>query len=494
MKIIRTDQVEPKDLNAWERSQVYNGLDCAVTAEILNVLLPQLDENTSTTYDFSRALQGPALEMKLRGVRVDPSRKAAVIDEFYDKLEILATQLERIVGEGCGFYNFNWRSTSDLKRLFYDILEIPVIRKQGRPTVDRGALEKMESYLIARPIVRHIETMRDLGKKISVLKTEIDPDGRIRTSYNIGGTNSGRFSSSFSEFGTGGNLQNVEESLRSMFVADVGMKMAYFDGEQIQSRIVGAVEWNLFKDGRYLDACESGDLHTVVAKLVWPKLGWTKDLKKDKEIAERPFYRHYSYRFMCKKIGHGTNFDGQPTEISRQTKIDRNIIEDFQPKYYTAFPAHTRWKIWTEEQLRRYGHIIALTGRKRWFFGRRDDRSTVREGLAYQAQADECFIVNSAMLNIFHARDATLYMHDHDALTVQYPEEREDEIIPKIMEQLCVPVPLNHNRELIIPFGCKTGWNKGEWSEENPDGLKSYTPGDKRTRTAAIDILDRRIR
>jgi len=78
----------------------------------------------------------------------------------------------------------------------------------------------MEAYLIARPIVGHIKAMRDLGKKVSVLKTEIDPDGRIRTSYNIGGTTTGRLSSSFSEFGTGTNLQNIEESLRSVFIAD----------------------------------------------------------------------------------------------------------------------------------------------------------------------------------------------------------------------------------------------------------------------------------
>jgi hypothetical protein len=46
----------------------------------------------------------------------------------------------------------------------------------------------MEAYPIAQQIVRHINIMADLAKKISVLKTEIDPDGRIRTSYNIAGT------------------------------------------------------------------------------------------------------------------------------------------------------------------------------------------------------------------------------------------------------------------------------------------------------------------
>ena len=98
-------------------------------------------------------------------------------------------------------------------------------------------------------MVKHINLLTELGDKISVLKTAIDDDGRIRTSYNIAGTSTGRFSSSISEFGTGGNLQNVEESLRSIFIADAGYKFAKCDAKSGESFCVGAIEWNLFKDG-----------------------------------------------------------------------------------------------------------------------------------------------------------------------------------------------------------------------------------------------------
>src|SRR5258708_1078782 len=307
MRIINTGDTQPDDIsNQWLRDQIYNGLDCCVTAEVLGVLLPQLDNHTAVTYNFSKALQGPALEMRLRGVRVELARKAEVIEEFHEKIESLERNLERIVLEGVGLASFNWRSNADLHTLFYDKLGIPVIRKQGRPTVNREALERMEAYTIARPIVAIMSAMRDLAKKISVLKTEIDSDGRMRTSYNIAGTNTGRFSSSFSEFGTGGNLQNVEESLRSIFIADEGMKFAKFDAKSGESFVVGAIEWNLFNDPRYLDACESGDPHTAVARICWPNLPWTGDLKRDKHIAEQKFYRHHSYRDSTKKMGHGS--------------------------------------------------------------------------------------------------------------------------------------------------------------------------------------------
>lgn len=496
MRIINTSSTAPTDLrNQWERDQVYNGLDCCITAEILDVLLPQLDEHTGPTYDFSRSLQGPALEMRLRGVLIDKARKAEVVDEYFDQLELLDSNLQRIVLDGVGLATFNWRSPADLQRLFYTKLGIPVIKKAGRPTVNRDALEKMESYTVAKQIVAHLKALRDIGKKISVLQTEIDPDGRMRTSYNIAGTNTGRFSSSFSEFGTGGNLQNVEESLRSIFIADYGYKFAKCDAKQGESFCVGATEWNLFKDDRYLNACETGDPHTATARICWPKLDWTGDLKQDKDIAEQPYYRHYSYRFMCKKLGHGSNYGGKAQTLSAQAKLPITIVSEFQPKYFIAYPSHQRWHAWVENQLRTTGTLITLTGRKRQFWGRRNDDSTLREAIAYDPQGSLADIVNTAMLNIWRERIAIVMMHDHDALTFMYPEEREDEVVPLLKEALVITVPLKHGRELRVPYDCKVGWNRGDYNAKtNPDGLKDYQPGDKRRRTPPVRILDRKFR
>lgn len=494
MIVIETDKVTPNELKAKEREWVYNGLDCCITAEVLDVLLPQLDSTTGATYAFSRELQGPVLEMRLRGILIDRERRAQVVDQFFDELEALQEGLERIVGEGCGFYGFNWRSPKDLQHLFYSILDIPVIRRQGRPTVNREALEKLELYPIAEPLVMMIKRMNELGKKISMLKTEIDHDGRIRTSYNIAGTTTGRFSSSFSEFGTGGNLQNVEESLRSIFVADPGMKMAYIDAQQGESRVVGAIEWNLFGDGRYLDACESGDLHTTVAKLVWPGLQWKNDPRLDKALAEEPYYRHYSRRFMCKKIGHGTNYGGKPATLAAQAKVNVELVEEFQPAYFASFPAHLEWHEYVTEQVRRYGQITHLTGRRRDFWGRRDAADTIRAAIASDPQGSLADIVNAGMLAVWRSRDCQLLLQGHDAIVIQYPEQLEDEVIPKVLQQLRYPLELIKARTFLMPYDVKTGWNWGNWSKDNPDGLKEYRPGNERRREKKVSILDRKFR
>lgn len=490
MKIIKPHIDDLSKLSEWESYQVYNSLDTLVTQDVYNSISPQLNENTSATYAFSKALQGPTLEMRIRGVLIDQARRMEVIDELFEAGEILQHNLERIVLEGCGLASFNWRSNADLQNLFYNVLGLKPITRMGRPTTDIKAREKLQVHPIATQIVKHINTLSELGDKISVLRTANDPDGRIRTSYNIAGTSTGRFSSSLSEFGTGGNLQNIEESLRSIFISDAGYKFAKCDAKSGESYCVGAVEWNRFGDGTYLDAVESGDVHTAVARIVWPSLGWTGSNSSDKAIAEQPFYRGHSYRFMCKKLGHGSNYNGQPPALAEQANLDVAIVADFQGKYFAAFPAHRRWQADVDDRLRRLGHLVSLTGRERWFFGRRNDPATLREAIAYDPQCSLADIVNRALLKIWRMGFVAIIMHWHDALVFMYREEDEDGLVPILLKELEVPVQLEHDRVLRIPYDVEVGWNMGHKTDDNPNGLIGYKGHDSRKRIPERGLLD----
>lgn len=499
-RVINISAHDPKAVTPWDREQVYNGLDCIVTREVFDVIYPQLDEHTGPTYDLSRSLQAPALAMRLRGVLIDVPRRAEVIDELYAQADELERALERIVFDGIGMLSFNWRSNPDLKSLFYDKLGIPPVLFRGTPTTNEAALLKMAAiYTPARVLVSFILALRGLHKKISVLRTAIDADNRIRTSYNVAGTSTGRFSSSMSEFGTGGNLQNIEESLRSMFIADEGMKFAKFDAKSGESYCVGAVEWNIFRDPTYLDACESGDVHTAAARVCWPGLPWTGSIGPDKDLAEQPFYRHHTYRFMMKKLGHGSNYGGLPPTLAQQSHLPIEIVQQFQRSYFRAFPAHPQWQDWVKTTLRRLGYLITLTGRKRWFHGRLTDPDTQREAIAYDPQGSLADIVNRAMLRIMRLGICPVVMHDHDALTFMYPENREAEIIPILQQHLIEEIPLKGGRTLRIPYDCQVGWNRGKYDEKhpdkNPDGLRDYFGEDRRTRSrrAKMSLLDRRF-
>jgi DNA polymerase-1 len=488
MRIINTAELTPKTkLSPDDRHWCYNGLDCCVTLEVLQAIRPQLDNTTGSTYAFSKALQGPVLEMSSRGVRIHHERRNRVMKEFGEKSAKVDAQLTRMF-DAVGA-PVKWSSPAQLKEFFYDVLGLTAIRKRNvngvmAPTVNRDALERLSGYFIAEPFCTRILLLRDLAKKRQFLETELDPDGRIRSSFNIAGTNTGRLSSSMSEFGTGGNLQNVDRDLRSVFIADPGMKFVNVDLEQGDARNVGAICWNNFIAlgerfaGSYLDACESGDLHTTVAKMVWPQL-------QDKADAEKLFYRQDSYRQIAKKLGHGSNYLGQPKTMARHTKVSQPIIEDFQLAYFKAFGCIPLWHEAVAEQL---PCLTTMLGRRRMFFGRilpkdsKGDNPTLREAVAFEPQSLTAEEIDLGMLAVWRAGLAQIMIQVHDSLLLQVREEQADELIPRILQTMRVTIPLAKGREFTVPLDAKVGWNWGDHSATNPDGMIKYKGSDNRGR------------
>lgn len=505
MRIIQNKDVRPyEELSKNDNDWIYNALDCCVTMEIFEELEKQLDNVAGSTYAFSKSMQGPVMEMATSGVLVNRNKRAKVLANFERLSAKVEANLNRIIKEGVGVENLNWRSPAQLGNLLYDIMGLPEQKKRGANgkftrSTNRESVEKLTIYHIALPIAGHILFLRDLEKKIQFLRTGIDSDGRMRTSYNIAGTDTGRLSSAISDLGTGTNMQNIDRELRSIFVSDTGWKFANLDLEQGDSRNVGAICWNLFVHsmgeayaGSYLDACESGDLHTSVAKMVWPGLAWTGVLKEDKAIAEQIFYRQDSYRQMAKKGGHGTNYYGTPPTMAKHLKVERQVIKDFQINYFSGFPvlgsfqhdtSLPNWHNYVRNQLIEYSSLTTLLGRRRYFFGRPDDDATLRKAIAYEPQSLTADEIDTGMIRLWRTGRIRLMLQVHDSILIQYREEEENEIVPWALETLRVPIILEKGREFVVPTEAKIGWNWGEHSAENPDGLIKWKGQDSRKRT-----------
>lgn len=494
MRIWRT--TDPLPASATDGYHIYNGLDCCVTREVYDEIEPKLNEVTRKIYNREKRLQGPVLEMNLRGVLVDTTARDDLIIELNRDVLFLEESLRDILRNGVGV-DIDLNSPQKLAYLLYDVMGLPVQRdvKSRAPTVNRKALDKLKTYFYAAPIISHILAIRDLSKQISTLRTAIDGDNRIRTTFSIPGTDTGRFASYFSAEGTGTNLQNIDPRLRRVFIPDPGYKFAYVDLEQAESRGVGGIEWNLFHDGRYLDACESGDLHTFVARMGWPHLPWDGDLKHDKALAKATiFYREDDIRQGSKKMGHATNYYGKPPEIARQLGVQTELVANFQPKYFRAFPAHERWHEWVRQKILRDGFITTFMGRRRHFFGRRWDEDTVKAAIAYEPQSGVADYLAEGILALWPQDLCQILLQVHDALLVQFPEEAECEVVPQIKKALEITVPLLHGRDLVIPTEAETGWNWGKYDEKkNPNGIRPFTGEDKRKRVKGESILDRKF-
>src|SRR5262249_22730307 len=150
-------------------------------------------------YNFERAIQAPYLDMMLRGFRIDQISRDRAAADLRAKIEVIDQKLQLYAG-AVWDRPLNPRSPKQLKDFFYSSMRLPEVwlnqKGERKLSTNREALEKLETYLHARPIISCILGIRDLSRQLQVLETDIDADGRFRTSYNIAGTETGRPSSS----------------------------------------------------------------------------------------------------------------------------------------------------------------------------------------------------------------------------------------------------------------------------------------------------------
>lgn len=492
MKIFNTadlDERMMKTLSSSQAAHIYNGLDCCVTAEIYNELIEQLatePENIRETYENTLAKLAPIMEMSMRGIYINEEARQGTIDYFEKELIKLDQKFQRIMVEVFDGPR-NWRSPMQMKGLFYGTLRIKEIRKRNAKgqwvaTINKEALEYFDRYLMARPLAKFVILMRDIHKQISFLKTEIDHDSRIRSTYNLAGTNTGRLASSMSEFGTGTNLQNVNRKLRYPFTADPGMYMVNIDLEQSDSRNVGAICWNLFFDeygpeyaGSYLNACESSDLHTTVARMVWPELEWPSAELEWKEFCDNLIaHGQDSYRQLAKKGGHGTNYYGFPKTMARHLHSSTAAMENFQRRYFGQFPCIGRakgeeekdkrnnWHKWIINEVKTTGTITTLFGRRRMFFGRANDSATHRKAIAYAPQSMTGEQIDRGLLRVWRKYPQVHLLNQvHDSILLQLPFSEATELIPLVLKTMQITLKLKDNREFTVPLAASGGWNWG---------------------------------
>mgnify|MGYP000181471018 CR=1 FL=1 len=295
-------------------------------------------------------------------------------------------------------------------------------------------------------------------------------------------------SSNENPFRSGTNLQNITPKLRKIFISDRNYKMGNGDLEQSESRFVGAYAFQLTGISNYLDACEGGDLHTLVAQKLWPHI-------QNREDAEQPFYLHFSFRDMAKRGSHGSNYYGTARTMAMHLKLPTKVLEEFQEQYFAAFPEIQKWHQAVATELQSEFSLTTLFGRRRNFWGRATDTDTLRQAIAFLPQSASADYLDAAALRISADPDlkmVQLLLQGHDALTFQFPETAEEPaILQKIKAHVEQPFYVR-DRAIKIPFDIAVGWNWGKYHKDNnPDGLAK--PSLQRTRTFIPDENPNRL-
>ncbi len=516
---------------------MYNGLDCCITLRLWDTLKEEAQKRGYPLKVYERALvlNDMSLDMTRKGIKInldkvnallhDKSFRHEVYEDSKSPLKEVPSLLNRIAAlenmflklSECWGEPVNHRSSTQLKELFYGRMYLEPIYsfKQGerKISVDREALLKLKEYDRARPFCEILLRLRDLEKLVAVMTTDLDSDHRLRSSFKVAGTETGRFSSSSNAYNTGTNGQNITKEIREAFEADLGYSFVYIDLEQAEARIVAYIS----NDPDYIRACLSGDLHTEVSKLIWPNLAWTSNAKENRKLAEQIYYRHFSRRDLTKRAGHGTNYVLKPHSLGRHLKIHLSEATKFQTTYYGgevplktavrwewvwpdgrprleelagtyefindpdepyilfkgAFPGIRAWHDDVATQLQSKGWLENPMGRRRYFWGDTRGDDVLRKGVAYLPQSTIGDALNEGLKKIYmkfylEGRDKNIHIVSqvHDAGLFLVKTELLDKYIPVLLDLIKVPMTIN-GHDVVIPAKAEFGPN---WKD-----LKEWT-------------------
>ena len=456
----------------------YCCMDAAITLEIAEKHFANLRSKPKQLehFNFNMSLL-PALHyMELRGIKYDKQAAQSALSELSHEMKHLQLQID--TQAGCAL---NVNSPKQMQTLLYSKLgfepqyKLEGGRKSNKLTTDVEALLSLFRST-SSSLIFNILKWRQLESSRKQLEIECDPDGRIRTSYNLVGTDTGRLSSSDSPTGTGFNLQTIMEKLRYLYCADEGKLM-------FQCDLSGADGWTVAAECKALGDSTMWDDYTYgmkPAKIIaamyiasMSKLDVSKLSRADlntyiESIAIPPWL--YA---ACKAVQHGSNY-GMKERTMSSNLLKQSWKKSGEPIYvapkdcgalqmlylHRRYIGVPRWHDAITRQLNTTGRMECSSGHVRQFFGRRTDTTTINAALSQQPQANTTYATNLALQRLWtdpeNRRPNGTFriepLHQvHDALIGQFDAEDLEWARGKIREYFNNPITIA-GTELVIPF------------------------------------------
>lgn len=441
-----------KDMQVFAR---YNATDACLTMEIATKLIAELKEDKLWQFyqDYVHSLINPVMSMQKRGVKFDFLKRNSIKKNYQESVAVLQKGLDAAVG-----HPININSSKQMKEWLYGELGYKTKTKKVKGSAEERVTADEEALLelCAETGDERLKTVIKIREKQKVISTyldvRLDEDKRIRCSYNISGTETGRFSSSATARGTGTNLQNVPAGpVKSLFLSDDGKVLINADLSQAEARVVAylANESSLI---RIFD--EGGDIHRKNAANIF-RVG-------EAEVTD-------AQRQLAKRVVHASNYGMGPITFSKQCNIPVVDAKRLLNQYFATYPNIANWQLDIAAQLRKIRTLVTPFGRKRTFFNRLNEQLT-KEGLAFIPQSTVADIVGQALV-CAEKKGIELLLQVHDSILCQCDKEVTEETAKALKECLTVPLEIN-GKILVIPVDIKTGsnWDQMEKWKGESDG------------------------
>ena len=357
----------------------------------------------------------PVLQrMERSGIQVDPDLLGRQSKALGSRLIEVEREAYALAGE-----EFNLGSPKQLQVIFYDKLQLPVLKKTptGQPSTAEPVLQELAlEYELPRLIMDH----RGLSKLKSTYTDKLPLDinkrtGRIHSTFQQAVAATGRLSS------TEPNLQNIPirtaegRKVRQAFVAAPGRKLLAADYSQVELRIMA----HLSRDPGLLKAFSSAqDVHRATASEVF-------GTPLEDVTAEQ--------RRRAKAINFGLIYGMSAFGLAKQLGIDRHSAQHYVDLYFQKYPGVLQYMEQTQALADELGYVETLFGRRLYLPDIHAGNGMLRKAAQRTAinapmQGTAADIIKQAMIDIDHwlatgVLDARMVLQVHDELVFEVAEK-----------------------------------------------------------------------
>lgn len=407
---------------AWASLRSY---DAAIEA-LHGVLLPRLREQGMEKLYFD-------VELPLCRVLADMERSGFLVDggalaRFGADLSDTIRQLEQRIYAAAG-QQFNINSPKQLGKVLFEDLGLPHGKKTKTGwSTNADVLEKLKDH----PLVADVLTYRQYAKLKSTyadgLLKVIDPDGRIRTSFQMTVTATGRLSS------TEPNLQNIPtrtdlgSKMREMFVAAPGHVLVDADYSQIELRLLAHISGDTAMQQAFLSGA---DFHTVTAARVF-------HVPQDQVT--------HQMRSRAKAVNFGIVYGISAFSLSQDIGVTMQEAKEYMDRYFATYTGVKQYMTDVVDKAQEQGYVETLWHRRRALpelkssnFNMRSFGERVALNMPIQGTAAD--IIKLAMVRVHSRLDreglaARLIMQVHDELIVECPEEEAPRVEALLQQEM----------------------------------------------------------
>lgn len=452
---------DPKKVSE-DQLWIYNCEDCVRTFEVDANQFPAIarDPRLLSVWDFQQNhLVTLVFKAMLRGVRANTASKKQLKVELTEAIRLRHEILEDLLG-----HPINVNSPPQMQQLFYDGLGMKPVRDRatGRVTTNDKALEVfLKKEPLLTPLIKPIQDLRSLRVFLSTfVEAQLDVDQRLRSSFNVAGTETFRLSSSENAFGSGLNFQNIPNgsesddpnvlslpNVRKLFLPDEGYVIFDMDLDRADLQVV---VWEA-DDIVLKEALRKGiDLHLLNAGSIFGINELNSDNLGSSEFLSYAKKKYGKQRQFCKAWVHGTNYGGKDRTMASTVGITVVENERFRNRWFGEHPGIAHWHKRTEDQLQKYRFVENRFGYRYTFFGRTE--AALPEALAWIPQSTVGCVINRAWDNIDkQIPEAEVLIQVHDSLVGQVPIDGHEAMLPRIQEVSRIVIP--YEDPLVIPTG-----------------------------------------